>query len=244
MSDNVLTLNEESTSFPGNSKLQTLYSGLITWHMVKKAVDDAVQTEIREDTYDYLHETDTNITSIVTTVYTYAEVEALITAINSLGITTLDEISTLEIDDKLSTLDIDALFDSTITWDIVSVKFHDIIVDDTDLLVGKCPPKGIVLLLGKFLHLFGFTEGGLRATGIGTALNDVAPGFIERVPAFVFLHPVLLLPCLFLQTHPVLRVIDQREAFIASCLFIIQVAFFLGILDPLVADAEDRVHFT
>ena len=81
---------------------------------------------------------------------------------------------------------------------------------------------------------------GFKANGV----HDVAPGFIERVPAFVFLHPVLLLPCLFLQTHPVLRVIDQREAFIASCLFIIQVAFFLGILDPLVADAEYRVHLT
>ena len=141
ISDNVLTLNEESTSFPGNSKLQTLYSGLITWHMVKKAVDDAVQTEIREDTYDYLHKIDTNITSIVTTVYSYAEVEALITAINSLGITTLDEISTLEIDDKLSTLDIDALFDSTITWDIVSVKFHDIIVEDTNPLIDHINAK-------------------------------------------------------------------------------------------------------
>ena len=120
----------------------------------------------------------------------------------------------------------------------------DIVVDDTNLLVGEGPSEGVVLLLGKLLHLFSLTEGGLRATGIGAALNDVAPGFIERVPKPVFLHPVLLLPGLFLQTHPVLRVIDQRETFIASCLFIIQVAFFLGIQDPLVADAEYRVHLT
>ena len=84
----------------------------------------------------------------------------------------------------------------------------DIIVDHTDLLVGEGSSEGVILFLGKLLHLFGLTEGGLRTTGIGTALDDVAPGLIERVPTLVLLHPVFLYPRLFLQAQPVLGVID------------------------------------
>ena len=120
----------------------------------------------------------------------------------------------------------------------------DIIVDDTDLLVGECPSEGVVLFLGVLLHLFCFAEGGLSATGIRAALNDVAPGFIERVPKPVFLHPVFLFPGLFLQAQPVLRVIDQCQSFVASCLLVSQITLLLGILNPLIADAEYGVDLT
>ena len=40
------------------------------------------------------------------------------------------------------------------------------------------------------------------------------------------------------------RVIDQGETLVAACLLISQITLFLGIQDPLVADAEYRVHLT
>ena len=135
VSDSVLTLNEESVSFPGNTKLATLYYARLTWHMVKKSVADAIDTEVREETFNYLLVLDTNITSIDAYAYTFNEIEYLIDGINSLGITSLDEIADLDISNRLTTIDLDKLFDSTITWDIVTVKFHEILVDSENALI-------------------------------------------------------------------------------------------------------------